>query len=144
MKRLHKLLLVDDEIGRKHVDYMKFYVWALEKAGYDVATASSFESALEVVQRHYTSFSLIIADLMMPQGLSLSLEETEGGLRTGVFLCDRLKEIAPKVPILILTQQHDQTILNMLQKRSNVLKIINKLDCTPYELSKIVAEIVEE
>lgn len=60
MKKRFNILIVDDE-----VEYQKAFGYILEKAGYNVLTASSGERALEIMRD--TNIDLLITDLKMPE-----------------------------------------------------------------------------
>lgn len=77
------ILLVDDEASIR--DLLRE---VLERAGYRVTSVATAEEALAVVTKD--SPRLVITDLQ--------LEESDG-----LELTDRIKLIAPKVPVLLLT-----------------------------------------
>lgn len=87
-----RILWTDDEI-----DLLKPYILFLEEKGYSVSTASSGEEALELVSND--SFNLIFLDENMP-GLS--------GLET----LERIKNIAPSVPVIMITKSEEEDIMD--------------------------------
>jgi CheY-like chemotaxis protein len=78
-----KILVIDDEGSQR--DIMQRFI---PKLGYDVKTADSSESALEILKSEY--FPLIITDLSMP-GMD------------GLELCRRIKKINPDIIIYALS-----------------------------------------
>lgn len=84
MKQNQRILVVDDE-----QDLLEILKFNLETEGYEVATASSAEEAL---QMDIASFSLLLLDVMM------------GGM-SGFAMARKLKERPPtaNVPIIFLT-----------------------------------------
>lgn len=86
------LLWVDDEIELLHA-HMIF----LEKKGYEVVTVSNGTDAIE--QCRQKTFDLILLDEMMP-GLS--------GLET----LQRIKEISPATPVVMVTKSEEEDIMN--------------------------------
>ena len=87
-----KLLWVDDEI-----EMLRAQIYFLEKKGYEIVKASNGTDAIEICSQ--TSFDLILLDENMP-GLS--------GLET----LQRIKEILPEVPIVMVTKSEEEDIMN--------------------------------
>lgn len=87
-----RLLWVDDEI-----DLLKPHILFLESRDYDVTTATNGPDALDIVRED--AFDLILLDENMP-GLS--------GLETLM----RLKEIAPTVPVVMVTKNEEEDIMD--------------------------------
>ncbi len=83
-----KILIVDDEpdIGRI------LSIW-LKTAGYDCATATSGEQALELLQD--LKFQLVVSDIMMP-GMS------------GIDLLGFIKDLFPEVAVILVTAVDDR------------------------------------
>lgn len=83
MEQKSKILIVEDEekmaLGLK--DFFEF-------SGFSVKIASNCRKAREYLKK--TFFDAIILDLMLPDC-------------DGLILCDEIKEISPKTPIIILT-----------------------------------------
>ena len=86
------LLWVDDEI-----ELLKAHILFLEKKEYEVITVSNGTDAIEQCKKH--SFDLILLDEMMP-GLS--------GLET----LQKIKEIAPAVPVVMVTKSEEENIMD--------------------------------
>ena len=86
------ILWTDDEI-----DLLRPYVLFLEEKGYRVSTAQNGEDALELVRNG--DFDLILLDENMP-GLS--------GLET----LDRIKDLAPTVPVIMITKSEEEDIMD--------------------------------
>lgn len=87
------ILWADDEI-----DLLKPHILFLEKKGYKVTTANNGSDALELV-RNSSSFDLIILDENMP------------GI-TGLETLQRIKQIAPHVPVIMITKSEEENIMN--------------------------------
>lgn len=87
-----RLLWVDDEI-----EMLKAHILFLESRGYEVATASNGPDALDLVRNE--AFDLILLDENMP-GLS------------GLDTLTRLKEIVPTVPVVMVTKNEEEDIMN--------------------------------
>ena len=86
------LLWVDDEI-----DLLRAHLLFLERKGYEVVTVSNGADAVE--QCRQQSFDLVLLDEMMP-GLS--------GLET----LQRIKEILPSVPVVMVTKSEEENIMD--------------------------------
>jgi CheY-like chemotaxis protein len=92
MSKPIRILWTDDEI-----DLLKPYILFLEEKGYEVATASNGEEALDLVAAE--SYHLIFLDENMP-GLS--------GLET----LERIKNISPSVPVIMITKSEEEDIMD--------------------------------
>lgn len=86
------LLWVDDEI-----ELLKAHVIFLQKKGYEVVTVSNGADAIEECRQH--TFDLILLDEMMP------------GL-TGLETLQRIKEIQPATPIVMVTKSEEENIMD--------------------------------
>jgi len=87
-----KLLWVDDEI-----DLLKGHIIFLEKKGYNVTTMSNGIDAVELCREE--TFDLILLDEMMP------------GF-TGLETLQRIKDIQPATPIVMVTKSEEEDIMN--------------------------------
>lgn len=87
-----RLLWVDDEI-----DLLKAYMIFLRDKGYEVLTASNGVDAIELCRE--SDFDLILLDENMP-GLS------------GLDTLARIKEIRPAVPIVMVTKNEAEDLMN--------------------------------
>ena len=86
------LLWVDDEI-----EQLRAHLLFLEKKGYEVVTVSNGTDAID--QCHEHTFDLVLLDEQMP-GLS--------GLET----LQRIKEILPATPVVMVTKSEEEDIMN--------------------------------
>ncbi len=80
---MSSILVVDDE---KSIRYT-FEVF-LSQEGFDVQTAENVGKAIELIKKD--SFDVVISDIIMPKG-------------TGIELLQKLKEINPDIPLIIMT-----------------------------------------
>ena len=87
-----RLLWADDEM-----ELLRAHLLFLEKKGYEVVTVTNGTDAIEECQK--STFDLVLLDEMMP-GLS--------GLET----LQRIKEIAPQVPVVMVTKSEEEDIMN--------------------------------
>ena len=86
------LLWIDDEI-----EMLKAHILFLEKKGYEITTATNGSDAIELCSKE--TFDLILLDENMP-GIS--------GLET----LARIKEIAPTVPVVMVTKSEEENIMD--------------------------------
>ena len=86
------LLWADDEI-----ELLRAHLLFLEKKGYEVVTVSNGTDAIEECRQR--TFDLVLLDEMMP-GLS--------GLET----LERIKEVSPQVPVVMVTKSEEEDIMN--------------------------------
>ncbi|MBO5155763.1 MAG: bifunctional response regulator/alkaline phosphatase family protein [Prevotella sp.] len=86
------LLWADDEI-----ELLRAHIIFLEKKGYEVVTVSNGTDAIE--QCAQQNFDIVLLDEMMP-GLS--------GLET----LQRIKEIHPELPVVMVTKSEEENIMN--------------------------------
>ena len=86
------ILWVDDEI-----ELLKAHIIFLEKKGYEVTTVSNGADAIELCRQQ--SFDLILLDEMMP------------GL-TGLETLQRIKDIQPQVPVVMVTKSEEENIMD--------------------------------
>ncbi len=86
------ILWVDDEI-----ELLKAHIIFLQKKGYDVTTVSNGADAIE--ECHHRTFDIILLDEMMP------------GL-TGLDTLQRIKEIQPVTPVVMVTKSEEENIMD--------------------------------
>ena len=87
-----QLLWVDDEM-----ELLRAHLIFLEKKGYEVTTVSNGTDAIDLCRER--SFDLVLLDEQMP-GLS--------GLET----LQRIKEISPSTPVVMVTKSEEENIMN--------------------------------
>ena len=88
----YSILWADDEI-----DLLKPHILFLRAKGYDPVTVNNGRDALELVASRH--FDLVILDENMP------------GL-TGLETLQRIKEIAPQTPVIMITKSEEENIMN--------------------------------
>ena len=86
------LLWVDDEI-----ELLKAHIIFLQKKGYEVDTVSNGTDAIDKCAN--TTYDLILLDEMMP------------GL-TGLETLQKIKEIQPATPIVMVTKSEEENIMD--------------------------------
>jgi len=88
----YSILWADDEI-----DLLKPHILFLRSKGYDPVTVNNGRDALELVESR--PFDLVILDENMP------------GL-TGLETLQRIKEIAPQTPVIMITKSEEENIMD--------------------------------
>ncbi len=86
------LLWVDDEI-----ELLRAHILFLEKKGYEIVTVTNGPDAIELCRKQ--NFDLVLLDEMMP------------GL-TGLETLQRIKEIQPSLPVVMVTKSEEENIMN--------------------------------
>lgn len=87
-----KILWIDDEIN-----LLRPFIYALEKKGYSVATATNGPDGLALLKKE--GFDLVLLDQMMT------------GMQ-GLEVLRRLKEIDPQVLVAMVTKSEDEALIN--------------------------------
>lgn len=123
------VLWVDNDPG-----YIRAFVTALERAGYDVTVIKKVTAAEELLRSK--RFNLLILDAMIPT-LSETEEaayppaDTDNGHKTGLVFYRRNKEIIDnaKTPVLVFTVRIDKPIRNeFLQCGLPPASFVTKMD----------------
>ena len=81
----------------------------LSVAGFRAAVAENGAVALEIYRELREEICIVLADVLMPAV-------------TGVQLADRIREVDPEMPILLMTGYSDHELVNEAQKRYPVLR----------------------
>ncbi len=92
---LARVIWADDEI-----DLLKPHILFLTARGYQVTPVTSGSDAIEAVTRRPGQFDIVFLDENMP-GLS------------GLDTLDRLKSVAPHIPVVLITKNEDEHIMDL-------------------------------
>lgn len=87
-----RILWADDEM-----ELLRPHLLFLERKGYDVVTATNGTDAVELFQQQ--QFDVVLLDEMMP------------GI-TGLQALERIKQIQPTVPVVMVTKSEEENIMN--------------------------------
>jgi CheY-like chemotaxis protein len=131
------IVLVDDE--PRQVDS---YYQELKLSGYDVVLQKDVDEALRFVGERLSHIDLLILDIIMPPG-TLGDADTQMGLRSGRAFYDRVRLLAPTLPVLILTNVSDPHVAAYFRHEKHSWFLL-KEDCLPYELVEEVVVILAE
>ncbi|MDE6542499.1 MAG: PglZ domain-containing protein [Muribaculaceae bacterium] len=90
-----RIIWADDEI-----DLLKPHILFLKARGYQVTPVTSGADTLDAVSTHPGQFDIVFLDENMP-GLS------------GLDTIDRLKSVAPHIPVVLITKNEDEHIMDL-------------------------------
>jgi CheY-like chemotaxis protein len=130
--------LIDDE--KREMDS---YVMELELSEYqyEVSFQKEVDAALEFVQENLKRIDLLILDIMMPPGSAFKDVDTKMGLRTGIHFYETIRETAPDLPVMILTNVSDERVADRF-RRENKCWFLRKEDYLPFELAEEVKHVL--
>lgn len=130
------ILFVDDE--RRVMDS---YSLELAICGYDVRFETKVDVAIKFFEAHLSEVELLVLDIMMPTGESFKNSSTARGLRTGLPFYKRVRQHAPQLPVVILTNVTDEGIEEYFKKEKHCW-FLRKVDFLPFEFAKEVNNII--
>ena len=130
------VLLIDDNEWPTQM-----YILALEQAGLAVKHCRTTDEALQEAETIVPS--ALVVDVMMPSGNCFREQDTEEGLKTGLFLYEALRKRFPKVPVFIFTNVSDPNLLSLFQE-GPLLHVLSKDDCTPNPFAAIVRQTLQK
>lgn len=129
------ILFVDDEKR-----FMDSYQLELEAEGYEVTFKNDVDAAVAFFDAHADSIRLLILDIMMPAGQSFQDESTNDGLRTGERFYERIRRLAPVLPVIIFTNVSDEQVEKKFKAEPHC-QFLRKEDYLPHELADVVRGI---
>lgn len=132
------ILFVDDE-RQNNLEYMEELKFAGKKVEFRKDVAVAFNFLIE----HLQEIELLILDIMMPPGDLINENDANGGMRTGVRFYEVVRQMAPELPILILTNVSAHEVQERFDGEYRCW-YIRKEKCLPYELSNEVKGILSE
>ena len=132
------ILFVDDE--KRRADN---YVDELEESGEDVVLKVDVDKALGFFDKNIAEINLLVLDIMMPYGSSFGDVDTESGIRTGVCFYKRIREKAPNLPVIILTNVKDPDVKGQFDNE-NRCWFYNKEEKLPSEFRDEVKRILSQ
>lgn len=131
------VLWVDDDIN----SFSRPYYEELIDNNYQIKAFEEPDSALNYFKVNHNNFSCAIIDLMLPTGKTFNVDETSLGIRTGKFLIEKLLEINPKLPIIILSVANDIEVINWAKEKNIIY--LNKSATFPHDLLQVVSNYFE-
>jgi CheY-like chemotaxis protein len=133
---MKNILFVDDEPRR-----MQLFVEELEACGFHVSFERDAETALAVFRLPDRRFDLIVLDISMPAGGEFAHEDTHQGLRTGLYLYDKIRLVTKEVPVVILTNVADRRVSERFDRQMNCW-FFRKSDMLPFQFAEQVSQIL--
>ena len=130
------ILFIDDESR-----HMGSYRDELKLSGCEVVFESDTDGAWEFFEKNTHRIELIILDIMMPPGKSFEDADTEEGRRTGVHFYHRVRERAPELPVIILTNVADDDLMDSFRDDENCW-YFEKMRYMPFEIAREVKRIL--
>ena len=129
------ILFVDDEERR-----VESYVDELILSNLEVKYIQNADKAWDYIEANHSSLDLVILDLMMPHGPRFEQIDTEGGLRTGVRLYERIRQLSPNLPVVFLS--------NVLEEEAGLRRdpaayYFMKRDFLPHDFASEVLRILK-
>lgn len=88
----HKILWIDDEI-----DALRPHILFLHEKSYNVTSVSNGNDAISLLKED--RYDAVLLDQMMPG-------------QDGIATLDRIREIMPTLPVIMVTQSHDDQLVN--------------------------------
>ncbi len=131
------ILLVDDD-----TPLMKMYVQALEEKGLKIVHKTSADEALEFAANDPGHVDILVLDLMMDPGEAFKDKETFGGLATGFFLRNSMRQYYSKQPIIFLTNLNLTEILTHFALGPHE-RLEHKFNHGPFDFAKLVCDILQ-
>lgn len=96
---MQKILIIDDELF-----FREFVTDNLKKAGYEPLSASSGAEGLRILEREKEEISAILLDIIMPE-------------MDGLATLEKIKEIDPELPVVMMTAHTDEQLVLMALKK---------------------------
>lgn len=131
------ILILDDD--KRH---MHSYIAELDLSHFNYSFQPDVDSAVRFFSENQESIDLVILDVAMPPGDSFTLEEIEGGLRTGELFYKWVRGKAPTLPIMVLTNTSDKMLSGLFERGK--CWIYRKTDVLPFELVEKIEAILAE
>lgn len=118
-------------------------LWAfeLQEAGYKVITLRTPDEVLDRLKDIPTDLKAIIVDIMLPLGTSIDAVEGQSGLRTGLVLIEKIRQICKEklgkwIPIIVVTIRN--TYKDELESMG--IPVVSKRKHSPRKVLEILRE----
>ena len=131
------ILFVDDEFKR-----VQAYLEELQYH-YEVHYEERADNAFHFFEQSATKITLIILDIMMPHSGRFDRNETDSGMKSGLVFYRRIRESAPDLPVIILTNYNRPEIEEEFRREANCW-YLQKKHYSPRELVDIVRHCLDE
>ncbi len=134
------ILFVDDE-KRGIESYKEELDLQLKESLHTERTewAGNVDDALLLFEERAAEISLLVLDIMMPPGKSFGMDETQQGRRTGERFYERVRQRAPDLPVMILTNVRDPRVIERFRAEDeNKCRFFRKKRVLPFEFAEEV------
>ncbi|HEY6190448.1 MAG TPA: hypothetical protein VIW80_22540 [Pyrinomonadaceae bacterium] len=131
------ILFLDDERRR-----IATYIEEMEDNDFSVEYKRDVDDALLFLADNINAVKLLILDLMMPPGKSFTLADTEDGLRTGVSVYERVREMSQSLPVIIFTNVTEETVTRRFGEEEHCW-FCKKVDYMPPALVAKIRSVLE-
>jgi len=137
MEKKRILMIDDDKLP------MQYYIRRLEKSNFEVKHFVKPDDAFEYLDNEQPHTDGVILDIMLPPGEKYKDEQTNQGLRTGVFVLRDLREHKDysSIPVVVLTNVRNPKTLAEFPE-SELLRIAFKPDYPPKKLVHLLEEML--
>lgn len=130
------ILFIDDE--ERHIDS---HVQDLRLSGHKVSLLQNVDEALEFFEKNLPQIDLVILDIMMPAGTAFIDVDTMQGLRTGLFVYEKIRQKVSELPVIILTNVSEERLAERFRKEKKCW-FLRKEEYLPFELTEYVGKIL--
>ncbi len=130
------ILFVDDDAY-----YVHSYLEELRDSGFAPLYEAKVSGAMRLLEDRSFAVSLIVTDIMMASG-GVFRDDTMFDLRTGFAFYDWIRQRAPQLPIIVLTNVPSDDVDNKFAADANC-KVLRKFQCMPFQLVEHVREMLK-
>ena len=123
------VLIIDDD--KMPMDY---YERALLKRKFIVERCLGTDEARKLLTEWHKPLDLIVLDVMMPPGETFTMDETEEGVITGVFLHKFIRARFANLPIIIFTNSQNPALEQRFEGHPQT-RLLLKKDWPPFMLA---------
>jgi CheY-like chemotaxis protein len=132
------VIYIDDEAD---TEKMKSIFEMLEDNDIKIIPVVYVNEALSKIRTNSKIIDLIILDLIMPPYNFYKLEETNGGISTGIRLLEDIRKEFVKIPIIIVSKNNKKYYSSDIIKKYNVLTYLEK-PITAYRLAQEIKTVL--
>jgi CheY-like chemotaxis protein len=134
-----RVVCIDDE---SDTDAMASRFEDLEAHGIKVTPIVSVPECIERLRALRSAFDAIVIDQIMPPRDTYSLDETEGGTKTGLRLLKDIRKEFPQVPVIVVSVSEPPTESEM--RSLGIAEFFKKPVVDLEALARAVKRVVKE
>jgi DNA-binding NtrC family response regulator len=117
-----KVLYIDDEI---HSEMFSSKLELMREANLDILAVADVDNALHLLREQRDHIGMVVLDMIMPPGKTQSLEETRGGIFTGLETLKAIRSFDQTVPVIIVSYNR-ASLSDIELSKYNVMEYIEK------------------